>query len=371
MPSHTEKEKFMKAAIQLAKKGTGMVSPNPLVGAVLVKEGKVIGKGYHKIFGGPHAEVNALEKAGKMARGADMYINLEPCCHHGKTAPCVDALIEKEIRRVFVGMVDPNPTVKGKSIKKLKKAGIEAEVGLLEDECRRLNESFVKFITKKVPFIILKAALTLDGKIATYTGDSKWITCEESRNLVHQIRSEVDAVMVGIGTVIADDPLLTVRLHKEAKKNPFRVVVDSSLHIPYKSRMLQPELAGKTIIATSRKMAVSKKAQAIKKKGAQVLGTPLKRGRVDLTALLKLLGEKGIASILIEGGSELNASALECEIVDKILFFYSPKIIGGREAISIVGGGGLKKIADAIKVKDITIRSMDSDFLVEGYIDQN
>jgi diaminohydroxyphosphoribosylaminopyrimidine deaminase/5-amino-6-(5-phosphoribosylamino)uracil reductase len=370
MPFAAQKKKFMLDAIRLAKKGLGKVSPNPLVGAVLVKGDRIIGKGYHRFFGGPHAEVNALKSAGKTAREADMYINLEPCCHYGKTPPCTDALIEAKIGRVFIGMADPNPAVSGRGIKRLKKAGIGVETGILEDKCRRLNEIFIKFITTQTPFVILKAALTLDGKMATFTGDSKWITCEKSRRLVHRIRSEVDAVMVGIGTVIADDPLLTVRLYKTVKKNPLRIVVDSSLGISKNSRLLQPGLAENTIIATSLQKTDSRKAHSIENTGAQVLGVPLKNNRVDIKELLKLLGQKAVASLLIEGGSELNASALSSGIVDKVMLFYAPKIIGGRDAISMVGGEGVEKIAEAIKVEDISIRGINSDFLVEGYIAQ-
>ncbi len=368
MSALSQQEKFMRSAILLAKKGAGMVSPNPLVGAVLVKGGKIIARGYHKFFGGPHAEINALEKAEKKTGGAEIYINLEPCCHHGKTPPCTDILIKKGIRRAFIGMVDPNPCVSGNGIKKLKQAGIEVSVGLLERECRKLNESFIKYITKKTPFVILKAASTLDGKTATFAGDSKWITSVDSRITVHQIRSEVDAVMVGIGTVIADDPLLTARLYKGAKKNPFRIIVDSTLRIPLNSNVLQPGLAKKTIIATSPEKAGSEKAMAIQNLGALIIGIPLKQQQVDLRKLFKKLGTKAMASILIEGGAELNASALECGVVDKIMFFYSPKIIGGKDAKGIAGGTGIKKISDAINVYDISIRQINSDFLVEGYI---
>jgi diaminohydroxyphosphoribosylaminopyrimidine deaminase/5-amino-6-(5-phosphoribosylamino)uracil reductase len=371
MSTLSSHDKFMKAAIRLAKKGVGKVSPNPLVGAVLVKGGKIIGKGHHNIFGGPHAEINALAKAGKMARGADIYINLEPCCHHGKTPPCVDALIKNGISRAFIGMVDPNPSVKGMGIKRLEKEGIEVHIGILEDECKKLNESFIKFITKNVPFIILKAASTLDGKTATCTGDSKWITSEESRKIVHRIRYSVDAVMVGIGTVLADDPLLTVRLPKSAKKNPFRIIVDSSLRIPLESMVLGHELSRETIIATSPEKAGSKKAQTIRQKGAHILGVPLTRQGVDLIQLIKLTGKMGISSILIEGGSELNASALEAGIIDKVIFFYSPKIIGGRNAKGIIGGSGLKKIADAINLTGVSIRRLKNDFFVEGYIERH
>ena len=361
----------MKQAIRLARKGSGQVSPNPLVGAVVVNGDKKVGESWHRFFGGAHAEINALEKAGELAKQADIYVNLEPCCHYGKTPPCTDALIKAGIRRVFVGMVDPNPAVAGKGIKRLEKAGIKVETGLLENECKKLNEFFIKFVTKKVPFVILKTALTLDGKIATHTGDSKWITCESSREKVHRIRSEVDAVMVGIGTVLYDDPLLTVRLRKKNSLNPLKIIVDSSLRIPLESKVLKPGFADKTIIATSPGRAASKKALAISNTGAQIFKVPLKKKRVDLTKLVELAGRHGISSILIEGGSELGASALESKIVDKTMFFYAPKIIGGTEAKVAVGGRGIKNIADAIQIEDIRISRIKSDFLIEGYIRTN
>ncbi len=368
MPAHSHNNKFMRSAITLAKKGAGQVSPNPLVGAVLVKHGRVVGKGYHKFFGGPHAEVVALSSAENKARGADLYVTLEPCCHQGKTPPCVDILIEHGIRRVHIGMLDPNPRVHGRGVKKLKKAGIEVEVGLLEQECAQLNEAFIKYITANIPFVILKAALTLDGKIATCTGNSKWITGEESRKRGHRMRYEADAVMVGSGTIITDDPLLTVRLYKGVKKNPLRIVVDSSLSIPLTSRVMQPGLAEKTIIATSPRKAATAKAQTIRDRGAEVLAVKVRVGRIDLAALFTELGKRGIATVLIEGGSELNASALKSGLVDKIMFFYAPKIIGGRDSLSAIGGDSMKKIADALQLQDISIQRIDCDFLVEGYL---
>lgn len=360
----------MKAALRLARKGATLVSPNPLVGAVIVKGGAAVGTGYHRVFGGPHAEIMALQEAGEQARNADLYINLEPCCHYGKTPPCVDALIARGIRRAVIGMVDPNPRVRGRGIKKLVQAGIEVRVGVLEKHCRQLNEAFVKFITQGLPFVILKAALTLDGNIATYTGDSKWITSEKSRRRAHRVRSEVDAVMVGSGTVVADDPLLTVRLEPGAKKNPLRIIVDGSLRIPLTSNVLKPELAAQTLIAATSRKARSARAQTIRNRGAEVLGIPAHAGHIDLTRLLRLLAERGIARILIEGGSELNAAALKSGIVDKIMFFYAPKIIGGRDAIGVVGGDGHKKIAEALRIRDMTITAVGDDVLVEGYVSQ-
>jgi len=361
-------ELFMKEALRLARRGAGRVSPNPLVGAVIVKNNTVIARGYHECYGGPHAEINALRHARGNAKGATLYINLEPCCHYGKTPPCTDALVASGIAKVFVGMVDPNPVVSGQGIKKLQQAGIEVEVGLLEDQCRQLNEVFIKYITKKVPFVTLKAAMTLDGNIATVTGDSKWISCEASRKLVHILRSQSDAVMVGSGTVLADDPLLTVRLEKKSLKNPLRVIVDGKLRIPLTSKILQPNLAEGTIIVTAPSRASSPKANQIAETGARILSASLKNGQINLRALMKKLGAMGIASLLLEGGSELNAAALAEGIVDKIIFFYAPKIIGGRNAVRVVGGSGIAALRNALLVRDLNLRRVGSDVVMTGYL---
>ncbi len=368
MTSDLKEKDFMRVALKLARRGAGRVSPNPMVGAVIVKNGKIKGEGYHRFFGGAHAEINALEQAGKAAKGADIYITLEPCSHFGKTPPCVDALIKNGIRRVFVGMVDPNPAVSGRGLKKLKKAGIEVKTGILEQDCRKINESFIKYITQKEPYLILKSAVSLDGKIASYTGDSKWITCEKSRTLVHRMRFESDAVMAGVGTVIADDPLLNVRMYKKAKKEPYRVIVDSGLKIPLKSNVLKPGFAEKTIIAVLKEKSGSKKAEKIKDIGAQVIPVSGKNGRIDLRKLLKILAKQEIASILLEGGSEVNAAALEAGIVDKVMLFYAPKLVGGKNSFSMIGGQGKKHILDSVNIDKIELKRVGSDFVVEGYV---
>ena len=368
MTADLKEDYFMGEALKLAKKGAGRVSPNPMVGAVVVKNGKIIGKGCHRFIGGAHAEINAIESAGKAVKGADMYVTLEPCSHFGKTPPCVDALINSGIRKVFIGMVDPNPVVSGKGVRKLIKAGIAVKTGIIDLKCRRLNESFVKYITKKEPFVILKSAVSLDGKIASHTGDSKWITCDKSRRLVHRMRFESDAVMAGVGTVIADDPLLNVRMVKKAKKEPFRVIIDSGLKIPLESNVLKPGAAEKTIVAVLKEKAVSKKADKIKEAGAQIIPVLGKNKRIDLKKLLRILAKKGIASILLEGGSEVNAAALEAEIVDKVMLFYSPKLIGGKRAFGMIGGQGKSFVSEAIKVDDLNIKRMGTDFIVEGYV---
>lgn len=368
MTTGSKDEYFMREALKLARRGAGRVSPNPMVGAVIVRNGEIVGTGYHRVFGGAHAEINALKSAGKAAKGADIYVTLEPCSHFGKTPPCTQALISGGIKRVLVGMTDPNPLVCGQGIKQLEQAGIRVSSGILETDCRQLNEAFVKYMTRKTPFVILKSALSLDGKIAAHTGDSKWITCEKSRKLVHRMRYEADAVMVGVGTVIADDPLLNVRLFRKGRKEPFRVVVDSRLDVPLSVKILKPGHAAKTIIAALKENENSRKAAAIRQTGAQVLGVPGKGGRLDLKKLVRLLAKKEMARILLEGGSEVNAAALEAGIVDKVALFYAPKIVGGKKALGMVGGAGQKRVKDAVNIDSMNIKRVGSDFLVEGYV---
>jgi diaminohydroxyphosphoribosylaminopyrimidine deaminase / 5-amino-6-(5-phosphoribosylamino)uracil reductase len=363
-------ERFMKQALGLARKGAGRVSPNPLVGALVVRDGAVVGAGYHRYFGGPHAEVYALQQAGNRARGADMYVTLEPCSHTGKTPPCADALIQAGVGRVFVGMADPNPLVSGRGMKKLRSAGIAVESGILENECRRLNESFLKYITTGMPFVVLKAAATLDGRIATRTGDSKWITCPESRRFAHRLRADADAVMVGSGTVLADDPQLTVRLGRKAARQPLRVIVDGRLRTPLSSRMVQPEYAAGTLLVTSVCKAATPKTRKLQALGIRVLGCPQKSGRIDMRRLLKKLAAGGIASVLIEGGAELAASALADGIVDKVYVFYAPKILGGRQALGMIGGKGCSRIAEAVNIVDLRLRRIKNDILIEGYVEK-
>ncbi len=370
MTGRSQDEQYMRIAVRLARKGAGRVSPNPMVGAVIVKRGQIVGKGYHRRFGGPHAEVYALQTAGNSARGADAYVSLEPCCHHGKTAPCTDALIGAGVRRVVVGMADPNPAVRGKGIAVLRGAGIEVVEGVLEPQCRRLNESFIKFITTGLPYVILKSALSLDGKTATRTGHSTWITCEESRRRVHRVRAEADAILTGAGTVIADNPQMNVRLWKGACREPLRVVLDERLRIPLARRVLQPPLAAGTLVATAPGLAAGRKARSIEKNGAEVVGVPLRRGNIDLAALLKLLGGRNIARVLIEAGAELNASALEAGLVDKLMLFYAPKIIGGRTAPGMAAGRGSAIMDEAFRLSDMRIRRVGCDVLVEGYLGQ-
>lgn len=354
----------MELAIELAKKGEGKVNPNPMVGAVIVKEGIVIGKGYHEKYGQEHAEVNAFKSLKEDPSGATMYVTLEPCSHYGKTPPCVDKIIQSKIKRVVIGMIDPNPLVAGNGVDKLKMAGIEVKVGVLEDRCKKLNEIFIKYILTKKPYVVLKVAMSLDGKIATKTGESKWISSEKSRLQVHNLRNKLSAIMVGVNTVIKDNPELTCRI--ENGNNPIRIIVDSTLRIPINSKVLQIR-DNKTIIATTKKANINS-MQELLNRNIKVIIIEEKNGQVDLSELIKKLGELNIDSILLEGGSTLNYSALEEKIVDKAMIYISPKFIGGESSKTPVGGRGIDKLNDAFRLKDIDINIEDEDILVKGYI---
>lgn len=357
----------MKMALSLAKKGRGMVSPNPLVGAVVVRQGQVIAAGYHSYFGGPHAEVEALTRAGEKARGATLYLNLEPCHHYGKTPPCTQRILSSGISRVVVGRVDPNPQVSGKGIDFLRESGVQVDVGLLEEACARLNESFVKYIAQGIPFTILKLAATLDGKIATRTGQSKWITSAKSRALAHQLRAEVDAIMVGAGTVIADDPLLTYRGRKKRRRPLLRIVADSSLKIPLTARVLKPVPGADTLVVTTETSAKEKR-ELIEKASAKVLVVRAENDLVCLKSLMEELGKRECASLLIEGGSRLAASAIKEGVVDKVLIFYSPKILAGSDGLSMFSGQGAGRLEEALALCSVRLKKLGEDFLVEGYL---
>ena len=363
------KEEYMRLAIRLAKKARGRTSPNPLVGALVVKEGEVVGKGFHQKAGEPHAEINAINNAGGKARGGELYINLEPCNHYGRTPPCTKTIIDSGIKRVFVGMEDPNEVVAGSGIQCLKDNGIYVQTGILREECQRLNETYIKYITEKRPFVILKSAASLDGKIATRVGDTRWITNEKSRAFLHRLRNDVDGILVGIGTIMADDPELTTRLNGRRGKDPVRIVVDSKLRIMLRAKVLNPESKAGTIIATT-ELAHKEKIKKLEELGARVLIVGSKENRVDLRELMYELGKLEITSLLIEGGAEINASSLGSGIVDKVLFFYAPKIIGGADALGMVGGEGVEKLRDAINLKNIRVRRLGDDILVEGYINK-
>ncbi|MBB6216776.1 diaminohydroxyphosphoribosylaminopyrimidine deaminase/5-amino-6-(5-phosphoribosylamino)uracil reductase [Anaerosolibacter carboniphilus] len=361
--------KYMSRALALAREGIGYTSPNPLVGAVIVKEGRIIGEGYHQLYGGPHAEINAFENAAEDVYGATMYVTLEPCSHYGKTPPCANAIVEKGIKKVVIAMMDPNPLVAGKGIDILKTNGIEVVTGILEDEAKKTNEIFIKYITTGSPFCLLKTAMTLDGKIAAYTGDSKWITNEKSRGYVHQLRHQYRGIMVGIGTVLADDPMLTTRLDAKEGCDPVRIVVDSRGRIPLNAQVLHVSSQARTVIATTDQIP-QEKLIALQQLGAEVILLPSIQGQVSLPDLMKALGERKIDSILLEGGSTLNYTALDAGIVDKVMAFISPKILGGSGAKTPVGGQGKSLVKDAVHLKNISINRFEEDILIEGYVDR-
>ncbi|HWP45822.1 MAG TPA: bifunctional diaminohydroxyphosphoribosylaminopyrimidine deaminase/5-amino-6-(5-phosphoribosylamino)uracil reductase RibD [Candidatus Limnocylindrales bacterium] len=359
---------FMQAALELAEKGRGCTSPNPMVGSVVVRNGEIVGRGYHQKAGKPHAEIEALLDAGEKSQGATLYVNLEPCCHYGRTPPCVGRIIQAGIRRVVVAMEDPNPKVKGRGIQELRAAGIEVQVGILENEARKLNEAFIKYITTGQPFVVCKMAMSLDGKIATVSGESKYITRPQSREWVHRLRSELDAVMVGINTVIKDDPLLTVRLENRSGRNPHRVIIDSTLRIPLEARVLDKDPVAKTLIFTLESAPVEKRKH-LEAQGALVFSVKRNdRGKVLLRSVLEQLGQMEISSLLIEGGAEINASAFEENLVDKVICFIAPKIIGGRNAPTPVGGEGILNLSEAIPLYQIQTRMLGEDVMIEGYV---
>ena len=359
-------EFFMKKALALAKKGQGYTSPNPMVGAVIVKDGEVKGKGYHQAVGQAHAEVNAIENAGFQAKGATLYVNLEPCNHTGRTPPCTRKILEAGIKRVVVAMEDPN-TIAGGGCVFLKQRGIEVLTGICENEAKRLNEAFLKYVNTKSPFVIIKCAATLDGRIATRTGDSRWVTGEKARRYVHRLRHAVDAILVGIGTIHADNPKLTARLGSKKGVDPVRIVLDTHLSISPDARILKLNSNSDTILITGNSVSEEKKKRVVKK-GVRQIEQPLKGGQIDLKPLMVQLGSMGVTSLLIEGGSSVIASAFRSGIVDKALFFYAPKILGGDDGIPICRGAGPQRMKDCIRLKDIRVRRFDDDVMVEGYI---
>ncbi|HJP18352.1 MAG TPA: bifunctional diaminohydroxyphosphoribosylaminopyrimidine deaminase/5-amino-6-(5-phosphoribosylamino)uracil reductase RibD [Nitrospinota bacterium] len=370
LAENMEHDYYMKKALRLAAKGKGRTSPNPMVGAVLVKNNKIVGKGYHKKVGLSHAEIEAIRNAGEKVKGSRLYLNLEPCSHYGRTPPCSDAIIKNRIKDVIIGMKDPNPLVAGKGIRKLKKAGINVMQGIMEKECREINEPYIKYITKKIPYVTLKAASSLDGRISTKTGESRWITGNPARNHVHKIRDEVDAVMIGINTVLRDDPVLTTRLKKKKDlMNPIRIILDSRLKIPLTAKLVQLKNGQKTIVATTVN-APLRKVKALGKIGVEVLKIRERESKVDMKDLMKKLRKMEISNIMIEGGAEVNASALQSGIVDKVIFFIAPIIIGGVNATSSIMGDGISFLKDAVSIKEISIKKTGRDFMLEGYINR-
>lgn len=385
----------MELALKLAENGIGRVNPNPLVGAVIVKDNRIIGMGFHEKYGENHAERNAVKNAVEDITGSTLYVTLEPCAHYGKTPPCVDLVIEKNFKRVVIGMLDPNPLVAGRSVEKLRKNNIEVVVGVKEKECREMNEVFIKYITSKVPFVLLKSGMSLDGKIASAGGESKWITSEESRYDGHKLRNKYMGILVGINTVICDDPKLTCRISEKRDndellkymkennleynkdlnfdfnnygvRNPIRIVVDSHLRIPLDAKVIRD--GGQTIIGTIKGCNEEKKC-ILEELGIKIIETDSYEGKVNLKELIRKLGEEGIDSILIEGGGSINFSFLKEKIVDKVRFYIAPKIIGGDKSKGSICGEGFIKLDDAVNLKDISYRRLSDDFVVDGYIDK-
>jgi diaminohydroxyphosphoribosylaminopyrimidine deaminase/5-amino-6-(5-phosphoribosylamino)uracil reductase len=360
-------EKCMERALELAEMGRGFTSPNPLVGAVIVNNGRVIAEGYHRHFGNAHAEVEALKAAGAAAKGSIMYITLEPCCHQGKTPPCTRAIREAGISKVVMAMEDPNPLVAGKGRKELEDAGIIVESGLMKEHAEKLNEWFVKFATTRIPFFVAKAAMTLDGKIATREGDSRWITGEEARHYVHWLRSGVDAVMVGSGTAGTDDPMLTTRMPDGSGRDAARVIVDGDARLSPALHVFGLQSSAPTIVVVKSTAPADRMAK-LAAAGADLLETGTRDGKVDLLDMARELGKRDIASVMIEGGGGLLAAAFEAQIIDKVLFFIAPKIIGGEDAPTPVEGAGRNTIAEAIQLDRIRTRRFENDFLIEGYV---
>lgn len=354
----------MRRAIELAQKGRGWVNPNPMVGAVIVKDGKIIGEGFHARYGELHAERNAIASLTESAEGATIYITLEPCCHYGKTPPCTQAILEQKIARVVIGSRDPNPKVAGRGVKILRQAGVKVQEDFMKEECDKLNPVFFHYITKKTPYVVMKYAMTIDGKIATKTGDSRWITGEKAREAVHEMRHCYMGIMAGIGTVLADDPMLNVRL--EGRKSPVRIICDSHLRIPGDSRIVRTAQKYKTIIACGAQGQEEKeKMECLCKAGIQVISIPDNQGRVDLKKLMEYLGEQGIDSILLEGGAELNDNALRAGIVQEVKVFLGPKIFGGANAKSPVEGMGIESVGQAANMKLKDISKIGDDVLLE------
>ena len=355
---------YMRRAMELAERGVGFTNPNPMVGAVIVKGGKVIGEGWHERCGEWHAERNAFKNCTVPAEGATMYVTLEPCCHYGKTPPCTEAIIEHGIARVVVGMEDPNPLVAGKGIALLREAGIEVVCGVEEEALREQNRVFLKYISTKLPWVAMKTAMTLDGKIATRMGDSKWITGAEARAYVHELRHRFMAILVGIGTAVADDPLLNCRIEGRGVRQPIRVVVDSNARLSLDSQLVKTAGEYRTIVAHTR-FAPEESVKALREAGVEMLLCKEKEGLVDVRNLLELLGQSGIDSILLEGGGSLNYTFLAEGLADELYAFIAPKIVGGMNAKTPVEGAGMEKMADAINLELENVLNIGHDVLLK------
>ncbi|MCD8355169.1 MAG: bifunctional diaminohydroxyphosphoribosylaminopyrimidine deaminase/5-amino-6-(5-phosphoribosylamino)uracil reductase RibD [Clostridia bacterium] len=356
---------YMRHALELAKRGAGHVSPNPMVGAVIVKNDRIIGEGWHERIGGLHAERNAFKHCTEDCTGATIYVTLEPCCHWGRTPPCTDAILEHKISRVVVACLDPNPLVAGKGLKILQDAGIECVSGVLEEECHALNEVFFHYITTKMPYVVMKYAMTLDGRIAAYTGDAKWVTSETARQHVQQTRKQLSAIMVGIGTVLADDPMLNCRI--ESGVDPIRLICDSNLRTPLDSQIVRTAKQIPTWIFCAN-ADISRKT-ALEDAGVHVIPMPDESStHVDLEAMMAYIGREQVDSVLLEGGGTLNGEALRLGLVHKVQAYIAPKLIGGAQAPGPIGGSGIAKMADALTFENLTLTRLGDDLLIEGRI---
>ncbi len=355
----------MKEALRLAMRGQGRTSPNPMVGAVVVQGDVVVGKGYHERVGGPHAEVNALREAGEKAKGATLYVTLEPCNHHGRTPPCTLSVLAAKISRVVVGMSDPNPRVEGGGADFLRNHGVRVDSGVLEKECRSINQAFIKHVTKGIPFVMLKTAATLDGRIATRTGDARWISNEKSRRYVHRLRCSLDGILVGIGTVLQDDPLLTARVpgRNAACRQPVRVVLDSCLKLPLGCQLVRTAKEVPLWVACSDGAPRQNEAQ-LTEAGALVLRLPGGDSRVELQTLLAELGKRQVTSLLVEGGARVIGSFLDNGLVDEALFFFAPKILGDSEGVPMASGAPRMEMAEALQVYDVRVKRFDEDVML-------
>ena len=376
MPYKKQDIEYMRRAIELARQGSGFVNPNPMVGCVVVKDYTIIAEGYHEYYGGFHAERNALTNCKSDCNGATLYVTLEPCCHHGKTPPCTDIIIEKGIKKVVVGLLDPNPLVNRKGVEILEKAGIEVVTGVEEESIKELNKIFLKYIKTKRPYVLLKTAMTLDGKIATYTGDSKWITNEKSRKLVHKLRSEMMGIVAGIGTVKTDDPMLNCRHEIQQPTansqqpnfhQPIRIIVDTKASISTESQIVKTAKEYKTILVHT-KSASHDNIEKLHSLNVETLICEEKDNHVDINDLMTKLGQKGIDSLLLEGGSCLNAAFLQAGCVDEVYAFIAPKIIGGEHSKSPIGGKGIELMKDAITFNKVEIEQIENDILIKGKI---
>lgn len=360
---------YMQKVLELARKGEGYTAPNPLVGAIIVREGEIVGQGFHQYYGGPHAEILALEEAGERARGATLYVNLEPCCHYGKTPPCTKKIIDSGVKRVLAAMFDPNPLVAGKGVKELQENGIEVEVGLLRKEAERLNEVYIRYISSDRPFVYLKSALTLDGFIATVTGDSRWISNEKARLFAHTLRHKVDAVLVWIGTILKDDSALTTRLPDGRGEDSIRIILDPELSIPPDARVINQKSRKRTILVCGEDYDNKKYQGLLRKENLEILSVQLnEEGKIPLKALLRILHKQGISSILVEGGGRVNYSFLKEGLVDKVYFFIAPIILGGDDGIRVFSGEGVADIEKSWKLRDVQYNFFDDNILISAYL---